>query len=459
MFGCRRFVYNFMVGLCRELYIINQPYPGKFTLTTLVRELQIKYPFLKSASANELQHVADDYDKAMQRLFKGEGGHPKFKKKSGKATISCSQNVTYKDGKVNIEFLRDIKAVIGKQKLPTGKLLKVTITRVPSGKYFAGLTYEVEAPPTPYIPKGVDGQDQGVRDILVTDKGKFYQAAKPFRKAKKKLRRQQRALSRKYRVRKASGKKGKSNNYIKNQFQVAKTHEKIKNIRKFSLDLLADNKVKKAKRKNHALGIQCINVKGMLRNHKLALSIADAGMSYFTLREKIECIEHGVPFFEVDNWQATSKLCSHCFNHTQLELKVINWKCPSCGHKHHRDINAAKVVKAIVEGYLGLRQLYRIEYKDGNRVGNTRIYACMTDDEKLSLSENPPTTLGRDSSGGKDGVIQNLPPGAVHDLVEAEEVAKRAGDEVSNNLIPHRSPSKQETRTSTGRAKGNHSSK
>ncbi len=407
VFGYRRFVYNKILSLIEENHDLGLKFPTKFDLFNAVKPLRKSFTFLKDGSANSYQVSITDLYETYQKFFSKQSKKPKFKTRKNKNTVTYSQGIKLENNKLTVEKIKDIPICLDKRfknkQLPTGKILQVTITKVPSGKYFASVTYSLGELPKLLTPTGVIGQDQGIKSLIVDSNNKIIEPRKPLKKYIKKLKRLQRSLNRK---KKSS----------KNRIRVSALHEKITNIRKFHLDLTATNSVLKAKRENQALAIQKINVKNISKNYKLARSVADVGMGYYFKKLQQKSKEFGVPLLVIDNWTATSKLCSNCWNkNTDLKLSDRIWTCPHCGKTHDRDLNAAKVCKIIGEVYLGFK----------NTVGSTEIKACLgKNDNVIFLNETPKITIG---------LVENTEP--IRETGKFQETTKHLDLEINQGRL------------------------
>jgi putative transposase len=136
-----------------------------------------------------------------------------------------------------------------------------------------------------------------------------------------------------------SRKKKGSNRYKKQCLKVARIHEKIRDQRWWLYHNLTTSLVT-----NYDLiCVESLNVKGMVRNRKLAKSISDASFSTFISMLEYKCAWYGKTFHKVDRWFASSKTCNHCGCKVDaLPLNVREWTCPSCGTHLDRDVNAAR---------------------------------------------------------------------------------------------------------------------
>lgn len=292
-------------------------------------------PWLAEADSQALKYACRQLSDAYQRFFKGLGGKPRFKSKrhgTQSYTTTSSLSIRVLDGAVKLPLLGVVKCR-GLRHLE-GKIAKATVRRTPSGKYFVSILYKVEVDePTPAPEGNMLGIDVGIKDFAVDSNGVHYENPKYLAKSLKKLRREQRCLSRR---------SPKSKNREKQRLRVARVHEYISNQRcdhhhKLSRKLVDENQV---------IGVEDLNVKGMVRNRHIARSITDAGWNEFLRMLEYKAAWSGRMLVRVPRFFPSSQTCS-CRgfkNPAVKDLKVRHWVCPVCGQAHQRDENAAKCI-------------------------------------------------------------------------------------------------------------------
>ena len=341
-FGCCRFIYNHFLRLRQTAY---ERFGVKATFLRLKREIPIlkkmeRYAFLKSANSQSLQEALSDLENAYQRFFKGLGEYPKYRKKSGRQAFTVPQTFCLKRSKRGNWYLTIPKLGSGiKVKVHrsvVGKLKQLTISKNPSGKYYASFNCEVEGIiPTKKASYDYGAIDLGLKSFLVTDRGEKIDPPKFLRKLEKKLIASSRELSRK--------KKGSSNRN-KARLKVAKIHEKIANQRKNFLHQESFNVVIE----NQVTYIEDLLVKGLVRNRCLSKSFSDGSLGEFTRMLIYKAEWRGRVVQKIGRFEPSSKRCSACdVINEDLKLCDREWECGYCHTFHDRDINAAKNILEI----------------------------------------------------------------------------------------------------------------
>ncbi|MDN3398196.1 RNA-guided endonuclease TnpB family protein [Psychrobacter sp. APC 3426] len=221
-----------------------------------------------------------------------------------------------------------------------GLIKSATISRTPSGKYYVSLLVETVVEPLSKIRSNI-GIDLGLTDFIVLSDSTKVANPKFLSKLQHKLAREQKILAKRRAVAKADQRKlSDSRNYQKQKIKVAKVYERITNCRKDFLHKLSFNLIK-----NHdVIAIEDLNVKGMVKNKKLAKAISDSSWSTFTTMLNYKAEWYGKKLVKIDRWYPSSKTCSGCghlLTKAELPLQVRSWNCPSCLQSNDRDINAS----------------------------------------------------------------------------------------------------------------------
>ena len=329
--GCCRLIYNKGLAM-RNVAYENGSKVGYTQTSAMLTELKktSDFAFLKEVDSIALQQSLRDLDRGFVNFFQKRASHPTFKSKHNNhqsyRTVNQGDNIRIVGKYIKLPKLGYVKI---KQSMEVGKINNVTIERTPSGKYFVVLNVDFE-PELQANKGGSIGIDVGIKEFYSDSNGNVVQNPKYLEKSMRKLVREQRRLSRKQ--------KG-SNNRNKQCVKVALVHEKITNQRNDFLQKQSTMLV----RENQTICIEDLNVKGMIRNHKLAKSIASVSWSRFFKMLEYKATWYGNDLIKVPTMYPSSQTCSCCGHRNPLvkNLAIRNWECPECHAKHNRDINAS----------------------------------------------------------------------------------------------------------------------
>ncbi len=329
--GCCRFIYNKGLAMRNDAFESGQKI-GYNQTSAMLTDLkkQDGFAFLKEVDSIALQQSLRDLDRGFKNFFEKRARHPQFKSKHNNhqsyRTINQGDTIRMAGKYIRLPKLGYVKI---RQSMKTGHINHVTVERTPTGKYFVVLNVDFEPE---FRPNGgrMVGIDVGIREFYSDSNGNTVNNPKYLEKSQRKLIREQRRLSRKQ--------KG-SKNRNQQRIRVARVHEKITNQRNDFLQKQSTMLV----RENQTICIEDLNVKGMIRNHKLAKSIASASWSKFFSMLGYKAAWYGNEIIKVPTMYPSSQTCSCCGYKNPLvkNLAIRKWECPVCHTMHDRDTNAS----------------------------------------------------------------------------------------------------------------------
>jgi len=329
--GIARFTWNWALAEWKTQYQAGLK-PSALALKKSFNAIKpIDFPWMYNVTKYASQQPFIHLQSAFNRFFQGTSRHPQFKKKGIHDSFYIGNESIKLDGKrlklPKLGWIRMREALRF-----SGKVISATVSRV-AAKWFVSLNVELDQSPWSCESQAGVGVDLGVKTLATLSNGDTWQAPKPLKGFKKKLKRMQRSLSRR--------EKGSHNRYKLRQ-KIAQLHAKIAYVRQNSLHQLTNYLT------NHFAGIviEDLNVKGMLSNRKLSRAIADIGFFEFRRQLEYKSKYKGNYLLIADRWFPSSKTCSNCGRKKeQLKLSERVYHCQACGHKPDRDLNAAQNLK------------------------------------------------------------------------------------------------------------------
>lgn len=336
-FGCVRWLFNRALASKKEAWEIEKRNVTRYDLSAELPSLKKaeETSWLKEVNSQSLQAALVNLDMAYTRFFREKKGFPKFKSKHHRQSFQVPQSGVVGENYVQIPKVGKLKASISR---PTeGKTKTITISKTPTGKYFASVLSETDEEfpyRLPVTEAGTVGIDLGLKSFAVLSTGEVVANPRPLKKRLKRLQRAQRRMSRRV--------KG-GNNLAKQRRLVARIHERVANTRKDFLHKLTtrlanDNQV-------DSLAIEDLAVANMCKNHRLARSIADAGWGTFRTFLEYKAERAGKNVLVVGRFEPSSKTdhkSGAYLPNLTLKDRVIRH---ADGTETCRDLNAAINIK------------------------------------------------------------------------------------------------------------------
>ena len=372
-FGCARFIYNKYLADRKEWF--------KNTETTLrvnnyktevMNPLKQKqdFEFLKEVDKFALEAALENVEDSYSRFFKHQNKFPQFKsKKFAKKSYTTKFTQTTNGGNIKVDLdraviqlpkLKEISFAVPKTSKTNNKILNIVsvTTKITKAvisqkgtRYYVSLAIEEIIPIIKKLDiKDIDktkilGVDLGLRDFLIASDGRnSFKTASPkfLRKSEKKLIKLQKRLSKKV---------DQSENFLKSKGKLNKVHSEVANQRKDFMHKLSRELVNE----NQVIVVEDLNIKGMVKNHRLAKSISDAGWYKFITYLNYKLEWQGKRLIKIDRFFASSKICNHCgTKNIMLTLSDREWTCSVCNTSHDRDVNAALNIREEGIRLLGL---------------------------------------------------------------------------------------------------------
>lgn len=348
--GCCRFVYNNCLAFRKDSYQNEHISVSSSEAVKHITVLKKDNEWLKHVHSKVLQQSVRDMNQAYDNFFKLHRGFPKFKSKHDNRQ-SCrfpkDAFIGVRGNRIDlIKVLKDIHFKCSRNderylNRNQDKVKSITLNKEPNGKFYLSVLI---GKPLRQVPQSSSmvGLDLGIKDFAVTSDGQVIENFHFKKNEESRLKRLQRQISKKI---------VGSKNREKARLRFAKLNEKIRNRKLNFLHDVTNHLIDE----NQVIVMEDLNVKGMVRNHKLAESISEVNWGEFRRILAYKAAWHGRQLVFIDRFYPSSKRCNHCgYIYKELTLKDRQWVCPECGSLIDRDYNAALNILEEGERIIGL---------------------------------------------------------------------------------------------------------
>jgi putative transposase len=339
-FGCVRVVWNRTLAARQARWHLagkNTSYAeSDRALTAMKKDPDLA--FLNAVSCVPLQQTLRHQHQAFTAFFAKRARYPRFKARRSRQSAHYTRSAfTIRAGVLRLARLSaPLRYVWSWPDVDVTALdpATVIVSREPDGRWYVTFTIDA-ADPEPFPQAGhAVGVDLGVTEFAATSDGDKIANPRHLDRKARNLARYQRRLARC---------QNGSANRAKAVARLARAHRKVRNARRDFLHRASTRLV----RQNDVIAIEDLNVADLVRNRHLARAIADCGWGEFRRQLEYKCQRYGRRLVVIDRWYPSSKTCSACGHLLiSLSLSTRQWRCPSCGARHDRDLNAAKNILA-----------------------------------------------------------------------------------------------------------------
>lgn len=348
--GCCRFVYNNCLAFRKDSYQNEHISVSSSSAVKHITSLKKDNEWLKDVHSKVLQQSVRDMNQAYDNFFKLHRGFPKFKSKHDNRQ-SCrfpkDAFIGVRGNRIDlIKVLKDIHFKCSRNderylNRNQDKVKSITLSKEPNGKFYLSVLIDKPLRQVRQSQNMV-GLDLGIKDFAVTSDGQVIENFHFKKNEESRLKRLQRQISKKI---------VGSKNREKARLRFAKLNEKIRNRKLNFLHDVTNHLIDE----NQVIVMEDLNVKGMVRNHKLAESISEVNWGEFRRILTYKAAWHGRQLVFIDRFYPSSKRCNHCgYIYKELTLKDRQWVCPECGSLIDRDYNAALNILGEGERIIGL---------------------------------------------------------------------------------------------------------
>ncbi|MBV7337023.1 transposase [Chloroflexi bacterium TSY] len=340
--GTARFAYNWALNQWKghkELFP-EQPHGVMAIKKDLNHIKYSKFPWMLEVAKDVIENALANLGRALKNYFdskegKCEGprvGFPRFKsKKHSKRSFGLNNDKFRVDGHwIRIPKLGWVN--MAEELRFAGKIMSGVVSET-GGKWYVSITVQIDQAEPIRHPVASVGIDLGLKTLATLSDGEAFENQKRLRSELNKLKRLNRELARRQEG---------SNRWWKTKRRLQRFHARIRNRRQDAIHKMTTQIAKTYR----LVGLEALNVKGMQRNRRLALSVADAAMGEITRQLLYKSEWFGGTVQQIGRFYASSKTCNACSHINQdLTLSDRQWTCTGCGVIHDRDWNAAKNIE------------------------------------------------------------------------------------------------------------------
>ncbi len=354
--GSARYAYNWALEQEKKNYEAGGKFLSDYELrrrfTMLKNEPENQW--LYTISNNVCKQAVKDAIIAYQKFFKGLAEHPKYKsrKRSKPSFYADPLKIKFTGTHVKLENIAQSKKrnrqsanwfrLAEHERIPTGAKYSNPRISFDGLNWFLTVGIEVEAPEAIASTNDGIGIDLGVKDLAICSSGHIYRNINKMsrvRRLKKKQRRLQRKISRKYKLNKKGESYQKTRSIIRSEKQLLRVTHKLTDIRTNYIQQVTTEIIK---REPSFIVLEDLNVKGMIKNKHLARAVQEQKLAEFIRIMQYKSEWHGISLITADRFYASSKICSICGNvKKDLKLSDRTYNCAHCGAVIDRDLNAS----------------------------------------------------------------------------------------------------------------------
>ena len=400
--GNTRFLWNKLLESNLETYKNTKKFQFSYEMIMSIPKIKEEFEFLKLSFSQSLQQVGRHLDKTIKNSFSPEVvkerskkisqaktpkekskafnyGKPKFKKKRQFDSFTVPQKFMCNKKNVKLPKIGKVKWILHRNWNGSPKFL--TVSR-DGNQWYCSITCEVNLPDKQFpdieiCKEDIVGIDVGLKEFATFSDTTVIPNPRHLNKKLKKLKREQKWLSRKT--------KG-SQNRVKQIEKVQTVHRKVRNTRKDFLHKTTSNMIAKYS----GVVLEDLNIRGMTKNSKLARHISDVGWYEFARQLEYKSLWNAKHFIKIDRWFASSKICNECGS-KKVDLKLSDriYVCKNCGNIVDRDFNASTNIRD--EGIRILTSKYKtkttVGHTGSNAFGDDKVHFSSVKKKKVVVSE------------------------------------------------------------------------